>query len=432
MRTPNTLFILGALTASTLAEELDTEKKETSVLPALKVLPAGSILSGVRIPRYNKDYTPASLLEAKQLKVISKQKIQGSSVDLKIYDKQGQIQASTHLNTINYDQATELITSEETFTFTASQFKTTSQGLILDWKNRRGFFLGKNHTIVYLKESAPMKDNKNTANSTPIKALSAIAAASIATTPNALSAATAEDIAEIDRLSQPSNAQVQLINTQLTTQIQAANKTSAEIDKTKDALEKTIKQTDKTLLNKEAPDAPFTIPPELKPEEGKDHFSIKSEGNIFFDGKQGMMVFRKNVKVNHPEYQFSCAGEVKLLLMKKEQPKPLTDKPTKDLKPNEKFGEIDKIIATDNITIVGKDKDGNPITARAGSLVYEHTSGIIILRGLNSRITMADKQLKIVEKNGHIRIDRSWNVDGKGVQIDLNLEKLKQDAKKTQ
>jgi len=424
-----TLFIFGLLCSSVLAEEVEVVNKEGSVLPALKVLPAGSVLSGVRIPRYNKDYTPASMLEAKQLKIISKRQIQGSSVDLKLYDANGEIKASTHLNAIDYDQATELITSKETFTFSAAQFQTTSQGLILDWQNNRGFFLGKNHTIVYLKESVSMKEKNNTGNSKPIKALSALAAASIASMPNALSATTAEEIAEIDRLSQPSTAKIKLINAEVAIQIQAADNTSAAIDKTKAALEKTIATTDATLLDQPTPDAPFSIPPELKPEKGKDHFSISSEGNIFFDAKQGMMVFNKNVKVKHPEYQFSCAGEVKLVLAEKPQDKSLSAKQISELKPNERFGDINKIIATDNIAIVGKDNEGNPITARAGSMVYDHATGVIILRGLNSRITMADRQLKIVEKSGHIKIDRNWNVDGKGVQIDLNLEKLKKEVK---
>jgi len=433
------LVLLGILSTSIhtslLAQEPDEAevvKKEGSVLPALKVLPAGSVLSGVRIPRYNKDYTPASLLMAEKLKIISKRQIQGTSVDLKLYEADGSVKASTHLNKINYDQATELITSEETFVFSASQFKTTSQGLILDWKNSRGFFLGKNHTIVYLKESVSMKDKKNTGNNLPTKALSALAAATMATTPNALSATTAEELAEIDRLSQPSTAKIELLNKEVAIQIQNAEKTSEEINKNKAALEKTIKDSENNLLDKEpkkAGDAPFEIPAELKPEKGKDHFSIKSKGNTFFDAKKGMMVFSKNVKVTHPEYHFSCDGEVKLILAEKKQKKKLTEKELAELKPNERFGDIRQIIATDNVAIIGKDKDGNPVAARAGSLVYDHKSGVILLRGLNSRITLPDKQLKIVEKNGHIKIDRNWNISGKGTQIDLNIEKLKNNGR---
>ncbi len=411
------------------SEGADLVKQTGSVLPALKVLPAGSILSGVRIPRYNKDYTPASMLEAKQLEVITKEHIHGTSVDLKIYDPDGGIKASTHLNTIDYDQATELITSEETFVFSAAQFKTTSQGLILDWKNSRGFFLGKNHTIVYLRESVSMKDKKNTGNNNSTKALSALVAATIATTPNALSATTAKELAEIDRLSQPSTAKIEQINTQVAIQVETAKKASAEIDKNKATLEKTIRKSEQNLLEKTADKAALQTPPDLKPEKGKDHFSIKSEGNIFFDAKKGMMVFSKNVKLKHPEYYFSCDGEVKLILAEKPQDKKLTKDQVAALKPNEKFGDIRQIIATDNVSIVGKDKEGNPVAARAGILVYDHATGVIILRGLNSRITMVDKQLKIVEKNGIIKIDRNWNVSGKGTQIDLNVEKLKNNGR---
>jgi len=428
-------IINTSLSASLIAqhaedsESAEVVKEQGSILPALKVLPAGSILSGVRIPRYNKDYTAASLLEAQQLKIINKRHIRGTSVDLKIYDADGKIKASTHLDAIDYDQATELISSDEIFVFSAAQFKTTSQGLILDWKNSRGFFLGKNHTIVYLKKSAPMKDNKNTANNIPTKALSALAAATMATTTSALSATTPAEIAELNRLSEPSTTKIEQINTQVALQVETANKASSEINKNKAELETRIKQSDKKNQTEKSPETPLQIPPELKPEKGKDHFSIKSEGNIFFDAKQGMMVFSKNVKLTHPEYRFSCDGEVKLILAKKIQDKKLSKKQIETLKPNEKFGDIKQIIATDNVSIVGRDKAGNPVAARAGVLVYDHSTGSIILRGLNSRITMVDKQLKIVEKNGIIKIDRNWNVSGKGTQIDLNVEKLKNNSR---
>jgi len=397
------LLTLSLISSCALAEETEVSSQESSVLPALKVLPAGSELSGVSIPRYNSDYSPASMLKAKLLTIISKTQIQGTDVDIKIYDEDG-------------------------ITFSGVQFITTSQGLILDWKNNRGFFLGKNYTIVYLKESISMKAKKNKQNNSPSKAISAIAATTLVASTNALNALTVDEIKEIDHLSKPSTEKIEQLNAQVSAQISEATTASDTADRSQAALVKTINDSNPTLINAIAPEAPFVIPPELKPEKGKDHFSIKSQGNIFFDAQQGMMVFKDKVKVTHPEYRFSCDGEVKLLLAAKNIDPKLKPEEIKELKPNERFDGINKIIATENVSIYGKDDKGNPISARAGSLVYDHPTGVIILRGLNSRINSPDKQLKIVEKNGYIKIDKNWNVSGQGTQIDLNIEQLKKNT----
>lgn len=416
---------LTLLNSALYAEVAKESAKSGSVLPALKVLPAGSVLSGVRIPRYNADYTPASMLTAKQLKIISKQQIRGSSVGLTLYDNTGAITAKTHLNTIDYNQRSELIKTSENLKFSSPQFKSTSQGLILDWKNRRGFLLGKNHTIIYLKKSVSMKDKSTTNNiisQKAISAMSAVAAASIVTAPKVL---TADELAEFDRLSQPSTEQIQELNEKVNSEVANAERISEITNQRKAELLVAIEAAQQDVKDTPEQKAPVQPLEELKPEKGKDHFSIKSDGNIFFDAIKGIMVFNKNVRLTHPQYTFSCAGEVKVILAKKIQQKKLTPEELAKLKPNEKFGDISQIIATDNITLTGADKDNNPITARAGNLIYDHKTGAIILRGLNSRITLPDKQIKIVRKDGHIRIDRNWHVTAKGSQIDLNIEKLK-------
>jgi len=340
----------------------------------------------------------------------------------------GNLKGGTNLDSIYYDQRTGLLTSKENFIFSSPELQTTSQGLILDWKNNRGFFLGKNHTIIYLKESTSMQDTSNTPKSKnmPAKTIAAIAATSIAATATALDPLTDADIAELNRLSQPSTAKIEQLNQATQSTISQAEHISETTDQNKATLIQTIQNSDDTLLTPSTTiQAGPKAAPELKPEAGKDHFSIKSDGNVFFDAKEGMMVFTKNVTVTHPDYNFSCDGEVKIVLAPKQRDKKLTPEELEKLKPNERFGDISKIIAVDNVVINGKDKDGKPITAVAGTLVYDHTSGVILLRGLNSRITMPDKQLKVINKNGHIKIDRLWNVSGQGTQIDLNVEELK-------
>ena len=440
-----TILIASLLSTIIRADEKAenaAKTKEHNVLPALNVLPAGSVLKGVRIPRYNTDYTPASLLRAEELEVITKQHIQGTNVELTLYEKDGSIKANTFLNTVDYDQASELIKSAENLIFSGAQFQTTCQGLILDWTNRRGFLLGNNQTIIYLKKPTSMKDSNNTSNtSTPKahttvapKALTTVAAIALATSPTIL---TASDLAEYSRLSIPSTEHVQKLHTQVSSEISQTEAVSKLVNDHKAQLIQAIAKAKATEIKQKVDDAiepvakklePLPIPPALKPEKGKDHVSIKSKGDMFFDANKGVMVFSKQVQVTHPAYSFSCDGELKVILAPKPTDKKLTAAEKAKLGPNEKFGDVSKIIATDNIALVGKDNDGNPVAARAGNLIYDHVTGAIILRGLHSRITTVDKQMKITEKNGHIRIDKDWHITAHGSQIDLNLEKLKKNA----
>ncbi len=426
------LCTLPLLADDDTSDPAKDDKKAHSVLPVLRVLPAGSILKDVSIPRYNPDYTPASILIAKQLKIVSKQQIIGSKVEITLFDEFGNATVNTKLNSVDYNQSKGLLQSNESLLFSADTFQISSQGVVLDWDNQRGFFLGKNQTMFYLKESVSMKDTTKNSQTEALDivtkkkasksqaALAAAAAASLASTPTILSA---EDLAYYDRLAQPSTAHIQQIHTQTSAEISKSKEAATKADEAKASLTKMIGVIP-------APKANQADPGELKPIEGKANLSIKSDGVMFFDANKGIMVFSDNVTLTHPKYTFTCEGELKVILKKK--PKPADDKskdPKKINKPNERFGDISQIIATKNVLLKSVDNKGNPIVARAGRLIYNHTTGAIVLQGLNSRITTVDKQIKITKKDGNITIDKDYHVSGKGTQLDFNVEDLKNNAR---
>ncbi len=415
------------LWAEDAVDELVTEHKTHSVLPVLRVLPAGSTLKNVNIPRYNPDYSPASILIAEQLKVVSKQQIIGTKVEITLFDEYGALRVNTHMESVNYNQNKGLLQSNENLLFTADSFQISSQGVVLDWDKQRGFFLGKNQTMFYINQSVSMKDTTKNSQSKLLDTITkkksnstAAAALALVSSPTILST---DDLAQIDQLSQPSTSHIQQIDIQVNTEISSSEKSTERATKAKASFTKMIGVVPD-------PKADQPDPEKLQPIKGKAHLSIKSDGVMFFDAIKGIMVFSNNVILNHPQYTFTCDGELKVFL--KKEPKQVDSKnkdSKKTSKPNESFGDISQIVATKNILIKGKDNEGNPIGARAGSLVYNHTTGAIVLRGLHSQLTTVDKQIKITSKDGYIMIDKDSHVTAKGYEILLNVENLKNTAR---
>ena len=407
------------LMAGSKSDKSDTNTTETKRrLPALEILPSGSILKKISIPRYNKNYSPSSLLTADLVEVISDDEIRGSNVAISLYDEAGKIKTRTKLNTVNFDQQTGRITSKENLIFSEGPFTTSSQGLILDWKNHCGFLLGKNQTIIYLKVTTPMTNpTSNTPpqsvknnNKTNKIAATSIATAALIASPTTLSA---QDIAEIDKLSQPSTTLFikQLDDTKAT--LAATAEAEAKIAVIKKELTEQIGTIPKI-------DANQPPPAELVPVKGKEFIKITSD-RLMFDAKKGIFVYYGNVKITHPKYSFTCEGELKIILSEAATAKKLKAEDKAKLKPNDLFDDLSQIIATNNVIVIAKDNKGRPVTAVTQNLNFNKATGNIILKGKGSRITTPDGQLKVITQNGYLILDQDMNASGVGTATNFVL-----------
>jgi hypothetical protein len=410
------IFLLSSsvIFADEISKRADESINKTkNRMPALELLPVGSILKKVSIPRYNKDYTPSSLLTADQFEVISAEEIKGTTVGISFYDTEGKIKTRSTLHSVNFNQNTGLLTSKENLTFSGETFITSSQGVILDWENQRGFLLGKNNTIIYLKELKSMKKpntqsiktSTKSENKTksPSRVKAAAAATLIASSPMFLSA---QDLTQIDEISKPS--------TELF--IQQLNDTKAAMKATAEAEAKIAsirKKLTKKLGKVPQIDAAQPAPPELVPVKGMEFIRIISD-RLFFDAKKGIFVYSGNVHVTHPKYSFTCDGELKIILSESAKAKNLKPEERAKLKANDLFDDVKQIIATENVIIRGKDNQGRPVSAVTPNLSFTKATGNIILKGKGSRITTADGQLKSLSNNGYLKLDQQLNASGEG------------------
>lgn len=417
------LLTTSVILADNLSEKTnETLQKKKQQIPALELLPTGSILKKISIPRYNPDYTPSSLLTAEQFEVISEEEIKGTKVGIALYDEKGNIRTRSMLNQVNYNQHTGFLTSKENLTFSGKSFSTSSQGVIIDWKNQRGFLLGKNQTIIYIKKQISM----NNSNKQPVKKHSptekkttmlngvkaAAATAIITSTP-----LTAQESDHIDQLAQPSTALI----------IKDLDQTKAAIIATAEAEKKIAnirKELNQQLGKIPTIDDTQPAPPQLAPIKGREYISIKSD-KLLFDAKKGIFVYHGNIRIKHPKYSFTCDGELKIILNQSAKAKKLNQKDRAKLKANELFDDVSRIIATKNVIIRGKDNKGRPVSAVTQTLSFNKTTGNIILKGKGSRITTPDAQLKVVTNTGYLKLDQNLNASGQGTHTDFNLPENK-------
>ncbi len=422
------LTIIGTYSAAMAGEE-----KAPRTLPAMKVLPVGSTLHDLRIPRFNKDYETTSILFAKKMDILDNQEVKGTQVDINLY-KNNLLQATTHLNTAFYQESTGIIHSLENLTISGDRFDIAAQGLILHWEKRTGFLLGKTQTLFYSdkdkKMTSPVSSTKNK------KSLSAVKpklkpttlAAAVVTIPALL---TAEELKDIDTLTASSAQQIQEVDKQAQKDIQQMESVAHSIDHTK----KTLHTQLVTAVGNQS--TPNTTAVPIKPKADKVPVTVNCESGMYFDAITGTIVYQKDVVVIHPKYKLTCSDELKIIL--KEKPK--SDKPDKNKQSKEKrsepksgntvtpntknFSGLSKAIATGNVVIKSKDKDGKLITTHSQTATYDGVTGIMILRGGRPTVQQGDTIARVLSDTGYIKIlpNMSVRIEGRH-EIKANLKEL--------
>ena len=97
------LVLLGAggVMAQNPAGRKELPRKKFS--PVLDLLPAGSTIKDVRIPRFDREKRPAALLRARVLKIISDQKIRGEDIKVRVFSKKEKELLRVHMGTAEFE-----------------------------------------------------------------------------------------------------------------------------------------------------------------------------------------------------------------------------------------------------------------------------------------------------------------------------------------
>ncbi len=418
--------LLHAVEAPTLLPQIPAEEPEKAV-PAVSLLPEGSILERVMVPRYDKDRKLAAVLRSEEMILVDQDQILGRTVSIELYNPDKTRRGRIDLQKAVFDQKRSLINAREPVQLVSDRLDAEGEGLVYDVNGSKGFLIGPVTTHLHQPPATAMNPR------TPALRATAILGASflpLLAAPPALQI-TPEESAALEKEAATQTGKVAEANKAVRSDLAATLKASDEANKQVAAF---LAQADLTDNGPGEPDdLPSSKPLEIP--EDPTRTTVTSKGGMYFDTNEGVWVFLKKVVVKDPRFQLDGANELKIFFDKKEAPKaapkeepekapadgsatPSPDgaKPRKEKKNTLEFGNAGnigdprKLVATGAVHILQKGGDGKePIEASAAFFSYDIVTGDIILRGGYPWVKQGAHYQRAMEPNLGIRLDKNYN-----------------------
>lgn len=359
------MFLLAAPALCAQGTAPDVKKNPVSLLPS------GSVLKGVLIPRYDKERNLVGDMKAETMTLIDTERVQGENVLIRLFNRDRSLRGKVKMENALFDQAKSRLFANEPVEITADRLVARGVGLVYSLREGKGFLKGPASTWI----SAPP-----TATSMISSPFSAAALVAFCLAPSPLIAlpppfVSEEEIAAIKADSAPAKPEADkrsaATQASFNESVEQGNKASAA------ALEFISTSEIKTVAAEEP--AAEAKPLEVKP--GPDDTLITCDGGMYFDSDEGILVYLGNVKVTDPRFSLSGAQQLKVFFEKKPEKK----KAKKDDKKPAgmgNFGDVQKIIAEGAVRIDQKGVNGEePIQASGRILTYNIPTGEIIIHG---------------------------------------------------
>ncbi len=133
----------------TCAQQAGTDTVNKGEFPALQLLPPGSSVKDISLPRYVGPRV-ASLFRAVELKVLSRSDVQLSGINAELYAETGEI-TSISTPQVHYSFQTEQARGEGATRVNDPRFTARGSGIIFSSTRQCGLLRGPVHTTVNLQ-----------------------------------------------------------------------------------------------------------------------------------------------------------------------------------------------------------------------------------------------------------------------------------------
>ena len=144
--------------ATNLSSQSKPKKKKSS-LSLLGQMHSDTVLRQVRLPRYDENFKPLSLLHADRMEIIKGNTVEARDVSLELYDENGDIQARTKVKRATYKENDAILKAEEAIYISGKDFQTSGAGMVYDINTGQGFIIGPAASLFYLK-SKPVPESQ--------------------------------------------------------------------------------------------------------------------------------------------------------------------------------------------------------------------------------------------------------------------------------
>ncbi|MEY3894595.1 MAG: hypothetical protein RLZZ214_114, partial [Verrucomicrobiota bacterium] len=437
-------LILTALTLVSPAVLLAREKgapapQPKSKIPAVSMLPDGSELKEVMIPRYDENNRLTSVLKSKKMILVNDEQIVGQTIAVEFFNSDQTPRGRIDLQRAVFYQNKGLIVATEAVEMKSDRMRTYGTGLYYSIEQGRGFLTGPVRSIIEKPAETTMNTPTSPLRATALLGMSLFTQALLAAPPPPV---TAQEMAEVKKDAASKAAEAAASG--------AAAHASLESDLA--AAEQASKDLAAFLTEAAAPALPpDAVPPPDKPlaiKNSPNDTVINCTGGAYFDADAGVLVYLKNVTVKDPRYDMTGANELKIFFEKKPveekkegEPKPpatdgesggpeekSSDKSADKKKSGvsgdmgAKFGDVERIVATGAVRIDQKPVDGkDPIKASGAIFTYNLKTDQMILSGGYPWFTQGATYMRAKEPNlilrlfpntGSFRTEGNWESGG--------------------
>jgi lipopolysaccharide export system protein LptA len=381
---------------------------------AISLLPNGSELDGVMLPRYDSEHRLAGVLKSRKMTLVTDELIAGEDVSIEFFNPDRSPRGRVDLLKALFNQNKGLLEARESVTIRSDRILAIGTGLTYAFGQGEGFLSGPASTRIL---QAPTETTMNS-SSTPLRsaAVSMLASATLIAAPPA--ALSEDDKAAIQADAAPAAPTHATASREAKEELRATLDASAAATAAATAfLEEAELAAGKTDAVPE-PAAPLDVKP------GPGDTIITCDGGMYFDADEGVFVYLKNVRVADPRFTLSGANELKVFLGKK--PAASTEKTTTAEKPatglGAKLGDVERIVATGAVRILQKQPEAGkePVEASGAIFTYHVGSGEIVLSGGypwvkqgNSFMRAKQPNLNLrIHKNGSFVTEGNWEMGG--------------------
>ena len=357
---------------------------------AVSVLPDGSELHVVLIPRYNERRELVGSLTAASMQLVNRERVSARTVAIEHYGENQRLLGRIDLIEVLYDQSAGMIRADETVKIRSERLHADGMGLHYDIHNGDGFLLGPARTWIPTPQQTAMITPKQPLRGGVLLGAAALTIATAGAGPveaPALDTAAAESRATREEL----------------------GKALAESKAAHDAAAAFLKKAegvDPANANAQAPQAkPLDIEP------GPNDAVISCDGGMYFDPGEGVFVYLKNVTVKDPRFTLAGANELKIFL----EEKPAKEGEKKD-DGKMNFGEVSRITASGTLVFEQKPEGGGePIRASGAFFSYQLKEDQVVLSGGYPWVVQGGVALRARQPNLTLRIQpksRKFQTEG--------------------
>ncbi len=413
---PLLIFLAPAIL---VAENTGTPPKKSRI-SATSLLPDGSELQRVMLPRYDEKRRLVGVLKADTMKLVNDSTVSGDTITIEFFNEDQTPRGRIDLKHALFNQSKGFVQADEPITLRSDRLNANGGGLVYDLETGEGLLHGPAQTWI-----ANPTETAMTTKPSKLRAASAAAAMAIAATTGA---------APPPPLSEEEKAAIQTAaESKLADLSEATEASRAELSTALDASDAANKAARAFLAKAEidaGESAPATEAPQAKPldiKPGPEDTLISCDGGLYFDPDEGVFVYLKNVSVTDPRFTMKGANELKIFLSKKPENKDAKPKPDKKDGPpeanlgdelGEKFGDVERIVATGAIVLDQKAVGDNKAIKASGAIFsYNIKQDRIIISGgypwvvrggLALRAKQPNLTLRIQPKTGKMDTEGAW------------------------